>query len=106
MVSTLPQKPPAKGSTSTPTTHTATFTTEPEELPKPQTLLPEPRTRNHHRSNTGSAVFSHEHTDDAKKLNRVLMVLMRRLGNSKTFGENIIFILNRAGEATVYKKSS
>lgn len=29
--------------------------------------------------------------------NRVLMVLMRRLHNSKSFGENLIFMLNRAG---------
>jgi len=28
--------------------------------------------------------------------NRVLRVLMRRLGSSKTFGENMIFMLNRA----------
>ncbi|KAF5375633.1 hypothetical protein D9757_008514 [Collybiopsis confluens] len=28
--------------------------------------------------------------------NRVLLVLMRRLGSSKTFGENMIFMLNRA----------
>ena len=28
--------------------------------------------------------------------NRVLGVLMRRLGASKTFGENMIFMLNRA----------
>lgn len=29
--------------------------------------------------------------------NRVVRVLMGRLGSSKTFGENIIFMLNRAG---------
>ena len=29
--------------------------------------------------------------------NRVLRVFMRRLGLSKTFGENMIFMLNRAG---------
>ena len=28
--------------------------------------------------------------------NRVLRVLMRRLGSTKTFGENMIFMLNRA----------
>ncbi|OCF37771.1 hypothetical protein I316_00898 [Kwoniella heveanensis BCC8398] len=33
---------------------------------------------------------------DPKKNNRVLVVLMRRLGSSKTFGENMIFMLNRA----------
>jgi hypothetical protein len=30
--------------------------------------------------------------------NRVVRVLMRRLGMSKTFGENMIFMLNRASE--------
>ena len=30
--------------------------------------------------------------------NRVLDVLMRRLGSSKSFGENMIFMLNRASE--------
>lgn len=29
--------------------------------------------------------------------NRVLRVLMARLGTSMTFGENMIFMLNRAG---------
>ncbi|KAF5384348.1 hypothetical protein D9615_003171 [Tricholomella constricta] len=35
--------------------------------------------------------------DDSESKNRVLRVLMRRLGSSKTFGENMIFMLNRAG---------
>lgn len=30
--------------------------------------------------------------------NRVVRVLMRRLGMSQTFGENMIFMLNRASE--------
>ena len=30
--------------------------------------------------------------------NRVLKVLMRRLQNSKTFGESLIFMLNRTGK--------
>jgi hypothetical protein len=30
--------------------------------------------------------------------NRVLRILMRRLGSTKTFGENMIFMLNRASE--------
>lgn len=30
--------------------------------------------------------------------NRVLRVLMGRLGSSKTFGENMIFMLNRASQ--------
>ena len=29
--------------------------------------------------------------------NRVISILMRRLGSSRTFGENLIFMLNRAG---------
>jgi hypothetical protein len=34
--------------------------------------------------------------DISESKNRVLRVLMRRLGSSKTFGENMIFMLNRA----------
>lgn len=30
--------------------------------------------------------------------NRVIRVMMRRLGSCKTFGENMIFMLNRASE--------
>ena len=37
---------------------------------------------------------------EAKKANRILSVLMGRLGASKTFGENMIFMLNRAGESS------
>ncbi|KAL7413658.1 hypothetical protein BDY24DRAFT_389190 [Mrakia frigida] len=40
-----------------------------------------------------------EGAGEAKRANRVLAVLLRRLGASKTFGENMIFMLNRA-EAT------
>ncbi|EKM78508.1 hypothetical protein AGABI1DRAFT_121557 [Agaricus bisporus var. burnettii JB137-S8] len=42
---------------------------------------------------------SHHHNDShsAETMNRVICVLMRRLGFSKTFGENMIFMLNRAG---------
>jgi Protein of unknown function (DUF2013) len=35
-------------------------------------------------------------SDISEYKNRVLRVLMRRLGSSKTFGENMIFMLNRA----------
>ncbi|KAG6860797.1 hypothetical protein C0995_007507 [Termitomyces sp. Mi166 len=35
-------------------------------------------------------------TTEMEPNNRVLTVLMRRLGSSKTFGENMIFMLNRA----------
>lgn len=37
-----------------------------------------------------------ETEEQSKRDNRVLSVLMRRLGHSKTFGENIIFMLNRS----------
>ncbi|KAJ7594397.1 hypothetical protein C8J56DRAFT_821029 [Mycena floridula] len=37
-----------------------------------------------------------EHNSHANSKNRVLLVLMRRLGSSTTFGENMIFMLNRA----------
>ncbi|KAK6904097.1 hypothetical protein I203_107611 [Kwoniella mangroviensis CBS 8507] len=56
-------------------------------------------TRNHHRARSGttiSSAYHHDHSEEAKKNNRVLVVLMRRLGSSKTFGENMIFMLNRA----------
>ncbi|WRT65109.1 uncharacterized protein IL334_002051 [Kwoniella shivajii] len=55
-------------------------------------------TRNHHRARSGtlSARYEHDHSEEAKRNNRVLVVLMRRLGSSKTFGENMIFMLNRA----------
>jgi len=33
--------------------------------------------------------------------NRVVSVLLRRLGSSRTFGENLIFMLNRAGNPHV-----
>ncbi|KAG5728408.1 hypothetical protein E4T56_gene18959 [Termitomyces sp. T112] len=36
-------------------------------------------------------------TTEPQPKNRVLSVFMRRLGSSKTFGENMIFMLNRAG---------
>lgn len=35
----------------------------------------------------------------AEQSNRVLRVLMLRLNSSKTFGENMIFMLNRAGKS-------
>lgn len=36
-------------------------------------------------------------TSAAHSENRVLHVLIRRHGTSQTFGENLIFMLNRAG---------
>jgi hypothetical protein len=44
-----------------------------------------------------------DHTQPFESNNRVLRVLMRRLGSSKTFGENMIFMLNRA---SMYTRSS
>ncbi|KAF9653640.1 hypothetical protein BDM02DRAFT_3182648 [Thelephora ganbajun] len=37
--------------------------------------------------------------DKPRYENRVVYVLMRRLGSSRTFGENLIFMLNRAGRS-------
>ncbi len=37
--------------------------------------------------------------------NRVLRVLMRRLNSTKTFGENMIFMLNRAGQLLPHSSS-
>jgi hypothetical protein len=36
--------------------------------------------------------------DKSQNENRVVSVLMRRLGSSRTFGENLIFMLNRSGD--------
>lgn len=36
-------------------------------------------------------------TEEPGLENRIIQALIRRLGSSKTFGENIIFMLNRAG---------
>jgi hypothetical protein len=44
-------------------------------------------------------VGSSHHHHLADPSNRVLRVLMGRLGSSKTFGENMIFMLNRAGKS-------
>ena len=44
-------------------------------------------------------ILSHEaieHDEDFNP-NTVLQVLGERIGSSKTFGENVIFMLNRAG---------
>jgi len=43
--------------------------------------------------------FQHSgHDPSPEKKNRIFRVLVRRLGFSQTFGENMIFMLNRAGE--------
>jgi hypothetical protein len=42
---------------------------------------------------------NHNHLSNAARSdNRVLHVLIRRHGTSQTFGENLIFMLNRAGK--------
>ena len=101
MVSSLPSKP-VKESVSSPVSvapaSDAPVSDEPESLEQPKTPATETHTRNHHRARTGSIAFNQDHSEDAKQNNRVLTVLMRRLGSSKTFGENVIFMLNRAGE--------
>lgn len=48
---------------------------------------------------TDASLLEQQHQDHGQPIqskNRVLHVLMRRLGSSKTFGENMIFMLNRA----------
>ncbi len=45
---------------------------------------------------------NHNHLANAAHSdNRVLHVLIRRHGTSQTFGENLIFMLNRAGRCLV-----
>jgi hypothetical protein len=63
--------------------------------PRAHSLSPAPTARAS-AATTAAACCTDENIDDAKKNNRVLVVLMRRLGISKTFGENVIFMLNRA----------
>lgn len=53
----------------------------------------------HHKTH-GTTQPVPETPTQAKGQNRVLVVLMRRLGASKTFGENMIFMLNRAGASS------
>lgn len=88
-------------------------------LSAPITTRADPQPRNHHRAHSnshpplGSSMSSYssaalagqqettdkearEREEQSKRNNRVLSVLMRRLGHSKTFGENIIFMLNRS----------
>ncbi len=37
--------------------------------------------------------------EENKRGNRIMDVLLKRLGSSQTFGENIIFMLNRGGKS-------
>ncbi|ORX33276.1 hypothetical protein BD324DRAFT_640340 [Kockovaella imperatae] len=95
MVATLPHK-----SKPTSPTSSATSPTSPQSADRlqlngiPSRIHPEHQ-RQHQRRNTGPDPLGDAH-EDAKMMNRVLMVLMKRLGSSKTFGENVIFMLNRA----------
>lgn len=76
--------------------------------PKATLLAPGPPVRppapNRARSGSTANIHDRSHPEDAKKLNRVLIVLMRRLGSSKTFGENVIFMLNRAGQSFTLRR--
>jgi hypothetical protein len=107
MVATLPSKPAKEAVVESPasTTMLGGIQTAPiptasavpiaiKETVKAMSL--DAHSRNHVRAHTGS--YGPDQSEESKKSNRVLMVLMRRLGTSKTFGENIVFMLNRAGE--------
>lgn len=109
MVSTIPSKPREHRSSHTaplPSTDKVPDPSSPTSPTSPASPLSPTRHkhltvdtgRHHHRALSGQQVGHGETGEDAKKLNRVLMVLMRRLGSSKTFGENVIFMLNRAGK--------
>jgi hypothetical protein len=102
MVATLPAKEPEKIK-SAPIPQTATFPSNADLRGESRTSPTTPTAqRNHHLIRSGTdgegETYTHDHSEDAKKLNRVLIVLMRRLYSSKTFGENVIFMLNRAGK--------
>ena len=53
-----------------------------------------------------SVPSSHGHGIDSEGSNRIISVLTRRLNSSKTFGENMIFMLNRAGKFKICQCSS
>ena len=95
MVSALPSKSKPTTSASVPPTPTYDPSRDPDAALLKPTRPPPP---NRARSGSTADIQDHSHPEDAKKLNRVLIILMRRLGYSKTFGENVIFMLNRAGE--------
>ena len=124
MVSTLPRKekekshthPPivingetvATGSSPVPATSRLHPSLHPErdgERQRSSSVSGNANGKNHNRAHTNDGsklgINAHEQSEEVKKANRVLMVLMRRLGNSKTFGENIIFMLNRARKSVL-----
>ncbi|GHJ88905.1 hypothetical protein NliqN6_5307 [Naganishia liquefaciens] len=102
-----------------PSSHPVIMATSPVAASPIANLRPDGQPRNHYRAHSNShppltgpistyssaAIAGHRETVDkeakekeeqSKRNNRVLSVLMRRLGHSKTFGENIIFMLNRS----------
>jgi hypothetical protein len=104
---------------SEPITHPVIMATSPIASSPLANLRPDGQPRNHYRAHSNShppltgplstyssAAFASqretvdkeakEREEQSKRNNRVLTVLMRRLGHSKTFGENIIFMLNRS----------
>lgn len=104
-----------------PASHPVILATSPVATSPIANLRPDGQARNHYRAHSNShpplsgslatyssaAVASQremvdreakEREEQSKRDNRVLSVLMRRLGHSKTFGENIIFMLNRSRE--------
>lgn len=82
MVATLPKKKSNPASASTRDLPSLSEHYSPERRARAQSASPAPQTQ--------------DLAEDGKKHNRVLVVLMRRLGSSKTFGENVIFMLNRS----------
>jgi hypothetical protein len=97
MVATLPSRKAAP--TAAAIAETTNLPTKPTVIEKIKQLSIDTHVRNHQRAHTETGAYIQDHAEEPKKKNRVLMVLMRRLGNSKTFGENVIFMLNRAGES-------
>ena len=48
----------------------------------------------------GSKANTEKKTEEAPELkNKIIRVMMRRLGSCRTFGENMIFMLNRASKS-------
>jgi hypothetical protein len=47
-----------------------------------------------------SPASQEKNTEAAEPKNRIIRVMMRRLGSCRTFGENMIFMLNRASKSS------
>ncbi|KAF8324014.1 hypothetical protein DL93DRAFT_2049063, partial [Clavulina sp. PMI_390] len=60
--------------------------------------VPTAKARSHHSKRSSTDQPSTSGTQSSVATNSVLNVLMLRLNNSKTFGENLIFMLNRADD--------